>query len=234
VDAERTESEHKDELDGQRRLIAASPRSSDPPLLGHTIELVDDGGRRRVWKWPVASTKAWWALLASAVIVLVAMASWAVLVSGDRVPVGGNGGASTPAETNLETSLTGARTYYSVAGGTFSGLFVPATSAPSSLAEMNTGLSYVAGRPSTGVHVVSGSVGGAGSWVILVTFAPSMQDCFGVLDLTRSASASVDGIDKFMGVYDFVVRHTSSAECNAARITSVNDVLRAGAGFPNA
>ena len=93
----------------------------------------------------------------------------------------------TATQSNLQTALTAAKTYYTQNNQTYSAL---------SLGPIDTGLSVVSGTNSSGPRVVSVYVAN-GSEVALVAWAKGTRNCWGMIDTT--APESVDGQTNFTG-----------------------------------
>jgi hypothetical protein len=82
--------------------------------------------------------------------------------------------------------------------------------------------------PSTGMQVISTTIGGGGTYVVLMDLANGDNDCFGILDLTKRQPMKLLGIAKAAGTYFFVIRNTTSADCNAARVRTVSGFSTTG------
>jgi len=167
-------------------------------------------------------------LTAGVVLVVVAGAVIGYLA---QLPLYGSPGDGNAAQPNLQTALQGAETYYAAHNHTFLSLMNPEASTLSSIQELDTGLSYVSGSPSTGPHIISTYMGADGSYVVLTVFATATSDCWGVLDLTQPLARTELGISKSPGTYFFVIRKTSPSACNAARLRTVDAFSTTG--FPH-
>src|SRR5271169_6118303 len=81
------------------------------------------------------------------------------------------GANNTAAQSNLQTALTGAKTYYTQSNQNFNGLLTgtqnPGNIATSSIGQIDTGLSYVTALPSNNSHVISVNTNGAGTGLIM-------------------------------------------------------------------
>jgi hypothetical protein len=175
-------------------------------------------------------SRRWLFRLGTALVVLVALA-----VIGDGFANSWTGvtcgcGNDTAAPSNLQNALTGAKTYYVDSGDTFIGMFDSASPTTSSIQQIGTGLSFVDNAPSTGPHVISTTIGGGGTYVVLLDFAHGTLDCFGILDITKQQPRAVLGISKAAGTYFFVIPGTTEQVCNAARIRTVSGFSTTG--FP--
>ena len=135
---------------------------------------------------------------------------------------------NTAAQSNLQTALTAAKSYYDNSGHTFLGLMNSGASSTSSIQEMDTGLSFISAGPSTGPHVISTEVGDGGS-LVLTAFEPGPNDCWGILEIKKRAR--VLGIAESPGTYFFVIRGTTTSACNAAIVESVS--ASSTADFPH-
>jgi len=144
----------------------------------------------------------------------------------------GGGGVGTAAQSNLQTALTGAKTFYTNSNQTYLGMLNTSSSTTSSIQSIDTGLSYVSGGTSSGPHLISTDVGNDGTYVVLTAFANGTGDCWGIYDNTTAQPAAVLGMPGSMGTYFFVIRNAAPAACNAATITSVT--AWSGTGFPPA
>jgi len=125
------------------------------------------------------------------------------------------GANNTAAQSNLQTALTGAKTYYTNSNQSFTGLTNSASTTTSSIQQIDTGLSYASNGSSTGPHVVSTNVSGGGTVLVLAAFANGTNDCWGILDITATQAAAVMGISLNTGTYFWVVKSTTTANCNA-------------------
>jgi type IV pilus assembly protein PilA len=152
------------------------------------------------------------------------------------------GANNTAAQSNLQTALTGAKTYYTQSNQSFQGLMtgVNTAGATSSIQAIDTGLSYVsaagAAGDSTGPHLVSVNSNVAGTDLVLTTFANGTNDCWGILDVTSTGS-TIDAITGSAGVgtYFFVNRSTTAANCNSAGYLAGTTAVSASSvtGFPH-
>ncbi|MHB8246579.1 MAG: prepilin-type N-terminal cleavage/methylation domain-containing protein [Acidimicrobiales bacterium] len=143
------------------------------------------------------------------------------------VTKGANG---TAAQSNLQTALTGADTYYTNANQSYSGLLT-STSA-SHLSQIDTGLTYVSGTASSSTHTVSVQTIDSGDAVVLSNFAPGQNVCWGITDI--KATLALPGWDgkTAVGTYYWVKSPaTSTAGCNA---TLTNPTTVSSSKFPPA
>jgi type IV pilus assembly protein PilA len=149
------------------------------------------------------------------------------------VTKGANG---TAAQSNLNTALTGADAFYTDGDQSFVGLTNNSDPAgTSSLAQIDTGLSYVSGASSTGNHVVSLYVpttgATAGQYLVATAFAPGQNICWGVLDVKSTLpSPGVFG-QTAVGTYYFGVQNASTSGCQASTSLSASSTIQAN-GWP--
>jgi len=131
----------------------------------------------------------------------------------------------TAAQSNLQTSLTAAKTFYTDSNQTFTGLTNTAAANTSSIQSIDTGLSYVSGGSSTGPHAVSTAVSGGGTVLVLAAFANGTNDCWGILDVTSTQAGTTLGIggSTFAGTYFFVVRATTRPHATRAPLQPLAD-----------
>jgi type IV pilus assembly protein PilA len=128
---------------------------------------------------------------------------------------------NTAAQSNLQTALTGAKTFYTEQNQSYSNLCGAAQCGAASnpavdFAAIDTGLSSVSqATQSASPHTVSIAVLNNGSEVVLTTFATGTKDCWGIIDTT--APATVLGTAAFTGTMYFVQVPASgaSAPCGA-------------------
>jgi hypothetical protein len=138
----------------------------------------------------------------------------------------------TAAQSNLQTALTAAKTFYTDSNQTFTRLTNTAAANTSSIQSIDTGLSYVSGGSSTGPRLVSTAVSGGGTVLVLAAFANGTNDCWGILDVTSTQAGTTLGIggSTFTGTYFFVVRETAPSACNASTLATVSG--SSTSGFP--
>lgn len=96
----------------------------------------------------------------------------------------------TAAQANLQTALTGAKTFYTQQNQTYSNIENPATS---NIQSIDVGLSFVTKTAaSTGPSIVSiDNVNG--SELSMVTWAKGTRNCWGMIDFTAASTVAVDG-----------------------------------------
>ena len=146
------------------------------------------------------------------------------------------GANNTAAQSNLQTALTGAKTYYTNSNQSFAGLTQTASTSTSSIQSIDTGLSYASGGASTGPHIVSTAVTGtpAGTVLVLAAYANGTNDCWGIVAVTATQTTAPLGIAAATatGTYFFVNRALSSTTaCNANSIASV--AASSNTGYPH-
>ncbi|MGD0084931.1 MAG: prepilin-type N-terminal cleavage/methylation domain-containing protein [Acidimicrobiales bacterium] len=144
------------------------------------------------------------------------------------------GANNTAAQSNLQTALTGAKTFYTNSNQTFTGLTNSSAAATSSIQQIDTGLSYSSGAagPSTGPHIIDTSVTSNGTVLAMVAFANGTNDCWGILDVTAAQTAVTDNVtgSKAVGTYFYVITGlTSSTTCLATTAATASS----GTGFPH-
>ena len=100
---------------------------------------------------------------------------------------------STTAQTNLQTALTGANTYWTEEGQTYSGIDSAGNPAVSNISDIDTGVNYVSETNSSGLNVVSLWTDGSTS-LVLSAYSPATHDCWTVIDL-KGAQAHLSGAD---------------------------------------
>lgn len=145
------------------------------------------------------------------------------------VTKGANG---TAAQSNLNTALTGADTYYTDGDQSYYGVdYGPLAAAvgTSSLSQINTGLVFLSGSASTSSHSVSIAVTGSGQALVLEAWAPGQNDCWGILDI-KSTQASAILTETAVGTYYYVKRATTASACTAG--TPAESAISA-TGFPS-
>ncbi|HLI44101.1 MAG TPA: prepilin-type N-terminal cleavage/methylation domain-containing protein [Acidimicrobiales bacterium] len=125
------------------------------------------------------------------------------------------GAQGTAAQSNLQTALTGADTYYTDASQTYTGILDPALATASTLTQIDTGLSYATSGNSTGPHVIS--VDSAGQYIIMTAWAPGQNDCWGILDIKSTQNPGVLG-ETATGTYYFVYRGGTASDCVASTV----------------
>jgi type IV pilus assembly protein PilA len=138
---------------------------------------------------------------------------------------------NTAAQANLQTALTGSKTYFEAANQTYSGIY--GTAAYSNIKAVDTGLSFVsggAGSVSTAANVISIYAPGSGAYVVLTSYSAGTHDCWGIEDITAAGSAlwGESTVGTYYGVWK---SQTSSANCHANYATTPTAISTTG--FPH-
>jgi hypothetical protein len=133
------------------------------------------------------------------------------------------------AQSNLQTALTAAKTYYAANSQSFAGLTDQASSSVSSIQQIDTGLSYLSGGSSGAPGQISTAVISGGSVVILAAWAPVANNCWGILDLATVQIPPIEGFTQ-PGLYYFLI--AGAQDCNAASLFSYNVTGFSENGFP--
>jgi type IV pilus assembly protein PilA len=96
---------------------------------------------------------------------------------------------NTAAQSNLQTALTGAKTYFEAANQTYIGINGGTTTA-SPITQIDTGLQYVTGTSaSTASNVVSLYVGNSGSDIVLASWSAGTKICWAIEDNTATGGS---------------------------------------------
>ncbi|MGD1012625.1 MAG: prepilin-type N-terminal cleavage/methylation domain-containing protein [Acidimicrobiales bacterium] len=136
---------------------------------------------------------------------------------------------NTAAQSNLQTALTGAKTYFEQANQTYSGVFNSSTY--SSIKATDTGLSFVSGglsSPSTASNVISIYSPASGAYVVLTSYSAGTSDCWGILDATTNAT-SMWG-ETTVGTFYGVWKGATKTSCKANNSTPPGSI--SVTGFP--
>ncbi|MGD0084930.1 MAG: prepilin-type N-terminal cleavage/methylation domain-containing protein [Acidimicrobiales bacterium] len=143
---------------------------------------------------------------------------------------------NTAAQANLQTALTGAKTFYTNEGQSYQ-FINGGSSGVSTISAIDTGLSYATGTSSsTQSHVVSLYVGNGGQYVILTALALGTNDCWGIADLAQPQSSAVQG-KTGTGTLYFLQRGASTTACAASSFGAGQATANGGVsqtGFPPA
>jgi len=142
------------------------------------------------------------------------------------------GANNTAAQSNLQTALTGAKTFYTNSNQTFTGLTNSAAANTSSIQQIDTGLSYASGAASNGPHVVGTSVTQSGAVLAMVAWANGTNDCWGILDVTSTEAAITNNVtgSTSVGTYFYVVKGlATSAGCTPTAAATTSSVT----GYPH-
>jgi hypothetical protein len=141
---------------------------------------------------------------------------------------GGSGNQDTDAESNLQTALTGADTFFTYANQSYTGIM--GGTQYSSITEIDTGLSYV-GASTTSINPSTISIReSAGLVVEMTAYAPSSGICYGILDIQGPTDPPV--FPEYPettanGTYYFSNQQGSSGYCTAT-ITSADTLSSNG------
>jgi hypothetical protein len=141
---------------------------------------------------------------------------------------GGSGKQDTDAESNLQTALTGADTFFTYANQSYTGIM--GGTQYSSITEIDTGLSYV-GASTTSINPSTISIReSAGLVVEMTAYAPSSGICYGILDIKGPTDTPV--FPEYPettanGTYYFSNQQGSSGYCTAT-ITSADTLSSYG------
>lgn len=127
---------------------------------------------------------------------------------------------NTAAQSNLQTALTGAKTYFEANNQSYS-LIDMSTATVSNISAVDTGLKFVTNTNSSANNIVDVYVptGGGGGAIALASYSPGTKDCWGILDITSVQGTAV-WTETAVGTYYIVVKALSSAtSCNAKTLT---------------
>jgi prepilin-type N-terminal cleavage/methylation domain-containing protein len=132
------------------------------------------------------------------------------------------------AQANLETALTGARTYFTANDRSYSGIY--GGTAVSSITAIDVGLSFVQ-TASTKAHVVSVASGGSAGWLVLAAFSPGTKSCWIVVDQKLAQTREIAGNpDKAPGTYYGVFKRVPASGCLAG--SELTGTAFSSTGFP--
>lgn len=128
------------------------------------------------------------------------------------------GANGTAAQSNLNTALTGADSYYTTGAQTYSG--ISSSTTYSNINQIDTGLSFVKTN-SAGAHDISYLVSGGGQVITLAAYAPGQNDCWAIIDIksTQASTAAVAG-QTAVGTYYAVLKGTNPSGCTASAFTT--------------
>ena len=144
---------------------------------------------------------------------------------------------NTAVQSNLQTALTGAKTYFTEANQSYVGI-LNGTTGSSSIQQIDTDVHFVTGTSSsTGSTVVSlaeaqtGAV--AGQYLALTGFSIGTHECWGILDITASLGSNTYWGEAAMGTYYGVVENSSATSCDAATTALFGSGTLDTMGFPD-
>lgn len=101
------------------------------------------------------------------------------------------GANNTAAQSNLQTAISGAKVYYTDGGETYTGVNV--SGGPTSdIQQIDTGLNFYS-TASTEAQMISLFIPANGSYLVVTSFAPGSNDCWGILDIPTQQSQPVQG-----------------------------------------
>ena len=125
----------------------------------------------------------------------------------------------TAAQSNLQTALTGAKTFYTQQNQTYTNIMNPATS---NIQSIDVGLSFITSTAnSTGPQLVSmDNVNG--SLLAMVAWAKGTRNCWGIDDST--APNSVGGLTNFTGTLYVEDANVPATTCKASLIAGTAKV----------
>jgi hypothetical protein len=123
----------------------------------------------------------------------------------------------TNAQSNLQTSLTVAKTYYTVNNQSYAGLN---SNSFATTASGSAGVSVVDGSsPSTGPSVISLLASGDGSYAVLTAWAPASSTCWAIFDST--SNNNLDGQSAFTGTL-YIASPGPQSACSASTFNAPN------------
>jgi len=125
---------------------------------------------------------------------------------------------NTAAQSNLQTALTGSKTYFEQANQTYSGILNSATY--STIKQVDTGLIYVTGSTSSSAaNNISVYTTSSGNFVELAAFSPGTKDCWYILDVTANSPAP-PWSETSTGTYYGLAKGASTTTCLANATTA--------------
>lgn len=137
------------------------------------------------------------------------------------------GANGTAAQSNLQTALTGADTYYTQGQQTYNGVNGVGTAYASTLSQQALGMVFTGGSSKT-EHTVSVSIVTGGTAIVLEDYAPGQNKCWGILDIKSPLTTAVAG-QTATGTYYFDYTPTGSTYCPAGNAITVTAKAN---GFP--
>lgn len=125
---------------------------------------------------------------------------------------------NTAVQANLQLAFTGAKTFYTNEGQTYSGILGGAgVTGVSDIQQIDTGLSYVTSSTgSSGSHQVSVFPGNGGTYLVMAAWAPGTQLCWVLLDIPTPQTTAVQGHSSAIGTWFMLYRGGVQANCAAA------------------
>ena len=145
------------------------------------------------------------------------------------------GANNTAAQSNLQTALTGAKTYFESANQTYTNLEVTG-GAYSTINQVDTGLVFLSGNnsvSSTTSNNISASIKNSGATLVLTAYSAGTRDCWGIEDVTATQAVNWTGTaDTAVGTYYAVWKGVANTVC-AANMTTAPTTF-SSTGFPAA
>ncbi len=136
---------------------------------------------------------------------------------------------NTAAQSNLQTALTGAKTYYEANNQTYTALDT-SNATVSNISQVDTGLQYVSAAKSTATNVISVYVKN-GNVVELLAWSKGTNECWGILDQTAAQASGLWGSGTAgVGTYYGILKPSTSAQCTASSTWTPTSFLTTG--FP--
>jgi type IV pilus assembly protein PilA len=142
------------------------------------------------------------------------------------------GANATAAQSNLQTALTGADTYYTQGSQSYTYVNGPVASASTStLSQQALGLSFVSAGAVSNPHTVSTAVSTDGNALVLETYAPGNARCWGIIDI-KSPEGTAILTQTAVGTYYFSSTPSSGACTSSTAATAPTGVHWGTNGFP--
>jgi len=149
---------------------------------------------------------------------------------------------NTATTSNLQTALTGAETYYTAEGGTYSGiLFNTGSTGVSDIAQEGTGLTYVSLASGAGVSTAAGVISiyrVDNNDLVLAAWASGTSRCYFIAAQKTTGGlgttfAALSGASANTGTYyGYKTGVSTSAGCTAGTYTTATKYQTTG-GFPS-
>ncbi len=147
--------------------------------------------------------------------------------------------SDTAAQANLQSSLTGAKAYYTETNGqqSYSGIDVATGNGQSTISQLAGAPVFVSGGPSTGVNFVSISTqqNGSADALEMTAWSKGTENCWIIVSLSAPQTTAVLG-ETATGTYYAVDPNVPSASCIAGTGTTFTNwpgsVVAQTGGFP--
>ena len=148
------------------------------------------------------------------------------------------GANNSSAEHNLQTALTGAKTYFTDNDGSYVGIENTSGDTTSNIEDIGTGLTWQSdNKGSASINEVSAVVLSGGAAIVLAIWSPATDDCWVVVDNTEQGAPSTKlknaaAPGTYFGVETGV---TASTDCDGKKVdadATVNTSLST-TGFPH-